>query len=170
MGIDLDYDTALSEDAEGFGISSKIIQLAALGLKVPEQLLQTAEPIAHPSRGTVPRDTTDGASEFELEAAVVLAMEACQWELTFYTWCDEYLHGTKQEAMADILLVRELLKRKRNYWGPCYFTTKSEKAKVKYYGLMAAQAAIGAVERRNKLPLIQKVIYYTGVIEESVGV
>ncbi|KKK77324.1 hypothetical protein LCGC14_2854770 [marine sediment metagenome] len=160
MNIDLDYDTDLNNDAEGFGIGLE---------ELPPPENETITAIAHPPMlGTV-ANPLPGSSELGLNEAIALAQEACKWECTFYAWCDEYLHGVRQEALQDTSLVRYALARLRNYWGPAFFNTGTPKAHARYHAIMAAQAALSAVERRNKLPLIQKVIYYTGVIERDGG-
>ena len=160
MKIDLDYDTDLNSDAAGFGIGLE---------ELPPPENETVALVAH-LPGGAGVDPLPGSSELGLNEAIVLAMEACKWECTFYAWCDEYLHGVRQEALQDISLVRYALARVRNYWGPAYFNSRTPKAHARYNAVMAAQATLSAVERRNKLPLIQKIIYYTGMAEKSGGI
>lgn len=150
--LDLDYDTNLGGDASSFGIEST--------LELP--------PVADLKEGEGEGESDVGLTSLEL--AVALAMEACQWELAFYAWCDSYLYGEREAAVLDIPLVREVLKCERNYWGPCYFLRNTVEAKGKYYAIMAAQAALSAVQKRNKTLLIQKVIYYTGMSEKAGGI
>ena len=151
--INLDFDANLNDDAEGFGIEPAAIAhppavLSAGALPVSEASAVMSAPAPTPTN---------------LEAAITLAMEVCSWEFTFFAWCDEYLYGAKKEALLDIPFVREVLRCARNYWGPRYFTKGSEEARERYYGIMAAQAALSAVERYNKGPLIQKILYYVDV-------
>lgn len=147
MNIDLDFDEDLTKDAQGFGIGSEIV-------------LEPVELLSEVSNTKV-SDLTD------LEAAIMLAMEVCQWEHNFYTWCDMYLYGKRQEALRDISFVRAVLKQARSHWGPRFFTTHEERQRKKYYAVMAAQAALSAVERSNKIPLIQKIVYYASVAKEN---
>ena len=159
MKIDLDYDENLNEDAGGFGIKME-------ALPPPEH--KTNAPVAHPPEVIAPKiSLLPGSSELGLDDAIALVMEACKWEPTFYAWCDEYLHGVRQEALQDISLVRYALVRARNYWGPAYFNVGTPKTRARYHAVIAAQATISAIERHNKLPLIQKIIYYTGLIEQE---
>ena len=158
QSIDLDYDSDLDGDAEGFGISNTTIT------KAPA--------IAHPPGGqclVAPAHVIPNDSLIGTEGAVRLAMEVCQWEFTFYSWASEYLSGVRGEALLDIPLVRYKLMHVRNYWGPKHFAKGEALARTRYYAIMAAQAALSAVERKNKLPLIQKVIYYTGMVEKYGG-
>jgi len=159
LSINLDYDDALNEDASGFGIGLE---------ELPPPENETISVIAHPPEVQAP-GALPGSSELGLNDAIALAQEACKWEHTFYGWCDQYLHGAKQEALQDIPLVRYTLVRVRNYWGPAFFSTNTPtpRAHARYHAVMAAQAALSAAEKRNKLPLIQKVIYYTSVIEKE---
>ena len=159
MAIDLDYDENLDNDASSFGISMST-ETAALVAHPPT--VQAPDPIPVPQHDPIVEDHVLGLND-----AIVLAMEVCSWEYTFYSWCNEYLHGVRPEALQDIPVMRDILRRVRNYWGPMYFTTGSEKARVRYFSIMTAQAAVSAVERRNKQPLIQKILYYTGMIEKG---
>ena len=157
--INLDYDENLDEDAGSFGISIAT-EPAARTAHPPE--VQAPDPIPAPHH-----DPIVEAHALGLNDAIVLAMEVCSWEYTFYAWCDEYLFGVRPEAMLDIPVVRDALRRVRNYWGPMYFSTGVGRARVRYFAIMAAQAAVSAAERRNKQPLIQKILYYTSAIEKG---
>lgn len=149
MDIDLNFDADLDKDADGFGISTdKLVVSVDANVDVI--------PIVH--------EIEPHKEVTNLEAAVALAMEVCHWEFIFYAWCDTYLYGERQEAMLDIPLVRGSLKYIRDYWGPRFFTHKTEEARRRYYSIMAAQAALSAVERRNVTPLIQKIVYYTSIV------
>ena len=109
QNIDLDYDTNLNGDAKGFGISDALIEAQPLAHPPADQ-----ETVALSAPSPLVAIATKNNNIIGPEGAVRLAMEVCQWEFTFYAWCDEYLYGVRGEALLDIPLVRYKLRCVRN--------------------------------------------------------
>ncbi len=165
MNIDLNFDEDLGRDAEAFGFITDEAPVAQSpeGTVISHEVMPVITPTRAAHDGNVEEAQLDASY---LDDAVALVMEICFWECTFYTWCEEYLHGggEKDAVMAGIPYVRDRLSVVRHYWGPRYFRFNQEMARDRYFAVIAAQAVLSAVERRNKDHLIQKAVYYASLV------